>query len=409
MIKLWKILFILLFIVTNYAYTDSHNQYEPIACDTCNEDCCGFRLPLPCHPPVCAYNAPDVTDTFCSYDVVLNGSYLLWAAKEDNLELGHIHRSSINFDAITSFTQPSVGFSNTILDMNFRHSPGFKAGFGAIRRVDNWELFFEFTYFDQTATTSADTSEESENSTIEAYWSYLEPTSALFTTGNSKWALRIKLFDLELARKYYVGKYLTFRTHYGLRVTRVKQSYKANYSGPRREGTSNNPPSLTRFDSSSTSRQKSWGVGPRIGLETNWKFFSGMRLFGDAAASLSYTEYNDFSIEALLQEVFLFDVVLAEQTLDTDIRHHPWYLRPQVDFDLGWAWGLYFCSNRYYVDLKVGYSFHIFFDQNIFKAYPVVTNVSQENFTRDRITNRYLNMGGNLYTHGLDISLAILF
>ena len=80
----------LLFVISS-AFAQNANQYEPIIAEDCS-DCCGFNLPLPCHPPVCAYNAPDVIDTFCGYDVIVSATYLLWEAKQEGLELGHICR-----------------------------------------------------------------------------------------------------------------------------------------------------------------------------------------------------------------------------------------------------------------------------------------------------------------------------
>ena len=415
MTRFWRSFLSLL--ITTAAFADNTNLYEPLVTQGCDTDCCGFTLPLPCHPPVCAYNAADVIDTFCPYDVIVSATYLYWQAMQEGLEIGHTRDQTTDFDFFGSQDAPRNQNSDIIFGMNFKYSSGFKVSLGTVGRGDDWEVNVRYTHLEQTATGSAsvsnqliDTDNMLEFSGIEAYWSFLDSTSVRFQDANATWDLRMKHFDFELARSYFVGKYLTFRTCYGIRLSKIKQNYQAHYSGLRRPESGSETPFLnTTFNSDSTSSFKSWGAGPRAGLNTSWKFFSGMRLYGNVAGALLYTEYEQMSIESTLAELLPLGITVNEDSLETAYQNNPFYLRAQLDFELGWGWGAYLCSNRFYVDLTVGYSCHTFWDQNILPAYPVVTSVSQNNVSQDRVTSRYLSTYGNLYVHGLDVGLSVQF
>lgn len=365
-----KTLLTLMTMMSSLTFADSCNPCEP--CEPCPEF-------TPCPPPsTCAYNAPHGIDLLCQWDITVSASFLWWEAKEDNLEPGTIENINEN-------SQPNTKEFNQ-KQMDFQYKPGFKVGLGMNFDCDNWRIYAEYTYLRPSITGSANTlfplPAELTSSNLSTKW--IPPVDQAFSFNqiSTDWDLSLDVLDLELSREYYVGRCLTFNTFAGLKAAWIGQQYDVKL------GALNDDPQQ-QASLISKNKTNNWGVGPRMGLGTNWLFCDGFRFFANGSASILYTKYTTNTINASL----INSNEVTTQTIDFK-GDNICSLKPEADMTLGLGWGDFFCCSKWYFDLEVGYTFMVFWDQNQFQSF----------------NNTYWEAaGGNLVFHGLTVTARLDF
>lgn len=312
-----------------------------------------YQRSMPCNA---GYNAPYRIRS--CLDVFTNFQFLYYQGIEEGLDVGSDQTTNGNATTIH------------IKGMDFSFDPGFKIGIGKYLNHDDWQVYFQYMRFHQTTSTSFT------GDNITPYWSFQD---AVYTQAKAKWKLKLDTFDLKLAREFFIGQCLTFKTHVGLRGAYIRQQYKATYED---------------FDTLTTSDNKlsSFGIGPSMGFDMKWFVCNQFHLFGDFVWGILHTSYTTFSQKIHSQGQLGNTSEMGEFT-STLKNDNPNFLRPEVEATVGLAWGRPYCSSKYYLDLKVGYNFHVFWDQNIFYT-PVGTTY-------------YSSNTGSLYLHGLMLSFGL--
>lgn len=300
----------------------------------------------------CAYNAPARIEVRGCWDLYASASFTYWQALQDNMEYAIV-------DGRTS-----TAYNGTIQNLGFDFEPGFKVALGMNFDHDNWDTRVEYTWF--RGRTSSSVSAEAPES-ISSLWT--EGVENIVSASQS-WKLHMDLLDWELGRGYYVGKKLTFRPFFALRGAWIRQNIDADYSVAELD----HP--LVSLDKKS----RSWAVGPRAGLYTDWLFCDGFRLFGNGAGDILFTRYTT-----------LRDKGVSEDTSTTINQTNLNTVRTHLDLELGLGWGTYFDCNNWHIDLSAGYNFQVFFNQNVFRQYEV------------------LRTSGNLYLQGLTVTARFDF
>lgn len=346
-------------------------------CDPCPQFC------PPCPPQDCAYNAPYSIDLPCQWDLFVTGSFIWWEAKEENLSLGAIYELNNGVEYSPPIDPGEIprlfpAFSKKLKDFEFQYCPGFQVGLGYNVGCDNWQIYGEYTYLRSNSSSTIgpvdpvvvpDTLRLSGGTPqVEPYWnSYPYIPSVLgvvvYTDGYGKWNLDLDIVDLQLSREYFIGQCLTFRSFASIRAAWIDQKFNAVYNGFQPvEGASDDNFQYVYNKKATT---KSWGVGPRVGLDTDWFICNGFRIFANSGASLLYTKYSDIK-EAANFTLTNPDLELTIIPIDnSSFDNQPCYIRPQADITLGVGWGTDFC-NSWYFDLEIGYTFNIFWSQNMF-------------------------------------------
>ena len=184
------------------------------------------------------------------------------------------------------------------------------------------------------------------------------------------------LIDLEFSRPHYLGKKLIFKPHFGFRGGWIDQKYNLEAQVTWR---SENESSFY-FNVSS----KSWLIGPRAGLDSQWLLGEGFSLFGNLASSLCYQHFN-----VKYKETTVPDLALE---FNSDSKTKDYYVNPNLEFAVGINWGSYLAENQYHIDLSAGYEFHIFWNQNQMSV--LKNDNNQTPHTK----------AGDLMLHGLTIS-----
>ncbi|MBI3237146.1 MAG: hypothetical protein HYZ48_05565 [Chlamydiales bacterium] len=353
-LKKWTLLFSLIAVSSAFA-----DHAQPVS----------KKTPSPMEP---GYDASCRICIERPYDFFLSASFTYWRPSQENMALGAVSNTESLLDLV----------NGKVVELDFDYKPGFQIGAGMNFDHDSWDTFIQYTWFRGTEHVQRNLNPDNLEVVLLPAWqspSFLNPA---YHFGLEKWDLNIDLLDWDLARSYHVGNDLCFRSFLGLRAAWIHQKVHVRYSNA-------NPSQASIWPATSVDQKNSsWGIGPRMGISSNWNFGKGWRLFGDAEFDILCTHYD-------LKSKQTSDVLTANRYL---LRDDPNFLRMHTELNLGLGWGSYFSSDRYHIDIAAGYGFQVFFDQNMF-----LSTVSNTAF------GKAISPNGNLYMQGLTTSFRFDF
>lgn len=321
-------------------------------------------------PMTAGYSAPCHIKTDGCWNGFIWGSFTYFQPIQENMELGVVSDSSSPLDLVNG--------SKAKLDFDYK--PGFKVGFGANLPYDDWMTFVEYTWFRGTQTVQRNNDTQADLLPAWQIPDFLDPR---YNFGLEKWTLDMDLVDWDLARGYHVGKHLCFLYSIGARYARIQQTLDVDYVNA-------NAADFFIWPSTYIDQfTRSWGVGPKLSLTSDWNFCGGFRLIGKGAIDLLFTQYD-------LKSTQKSEVAIPNQYILKDKNMNT--LRLHTELSLGLGFGRYFFSNSYHFDLSADYGFQVFFDQNMFQ-----TSIGTQALGTSFLPN------GNLYIHGLTVKARFDF
>lgn len=350
------------FLTDLFAFTDQELIAQANKPCGCLYACCCDPLPetkIPCNK---AFNAPLRYASCWGYFVT--GSFLYYTADMQNFSLG-ILDNQIGGDF--PLDGEAIHFSTS-------YDPGFQVSFGIDLGHDNWKTYIEYTRFHKTYNKSVSIGPDSFQE-IFPFWVTTEIADRVNST-QGQWELGLDLIDWYLARRYYVGQFLTFNTFVGLRGMILDNCFTTTY-------TLENRPDV--LESENTIR--SWGIGPRAGIDTNWTLCGNFKFFANGSFGLIYQDFNKIKKKNTETDTFPLTTLEYKEDLSE--------LCYDVHFSLGLGYDNYLVCDRWHYDLTIGYDFNRFFDQNVLRRYQSIDD------------NNILY--GDLFLHGLTVKLAVDF
>jgi hypothetical protein len=247
---------------------------------------------------------------------------------------------------------------------------------------DNWTLYLEYTRLKGNTSRKYDLEDRFifDENYLMSDWDHSFRLGGESSLLKSRWDLSYNMFDLELGRPYYLGRKLVFKPHFGLRAGWIDQKY--HQKGVFDASLTSTPAYAEIF---AYADQDSWMVGPRAGVNTDWFISSHFKILANAAASLTYQNFETNFDRFIQTQVNFADAFSFSASDDVS------YLTPNLEFGLGIGYGSYLCGNQLYIDLSVGYDFHYYWNQNMMKTV----------FMEDQT--------GNLMLHGLTVTAKLDF
>ncbi|NGX34169.1 MAG: hypothetical protein K1060chlam1_00519 [Candidatus Anoxychlamydiales bacterium] len=328
------------------SYCDPCPPKEPSECDPCYEksrnkpyeqgyEICEGALPK-------AYNAPGRIDICEGIDAYVTGSFIYWEIFGDQLDLG-----SARTDTDTPITVKAIKFTT-------EYEPGFKIGLGSHFSHDDWHLYAQYTRLHANESTTW-------KPTVGATGVFITPFFLNDTSNShsfnftdipngvtSKWKMELDKIDLELGRAFYVGTNLITTPFVGLSGHWMDQSYSMSLTDGRTSGGG---------VFSGLIKNDSWAIGPRFGFESKWIFYEGFRLFGYGAFALMFSE-NDMSGNTVESDT-AYTASKVEELIVRDVE----------ELAIGLAWGSYFTSDKWHMDLSVAYELQRYSHTNYMSYY----------------------------------------
>lgn len=345
------------------AVADCGNRCAPQMCcppKPCCEEMPKLQLP-------CAYNAPARVEVKCPWDLYVSASFTYWQPIQSNMEIGAVGTGS------------DATFKGKVENFNADFEPGFKVGLGMNFEHDSWDSQVVYTWF-RGNTHESVSADSAAGEVILPLWTV--PVSGdEFLKASETWKLHMDLLDWELARSYYVGRKLTFRPFIAVRGAWIRQNVHVDYDSP----------TATAVGSVDVHKKShSWAVGPRMGIATNWIFCDDFRIFGNGAADILFTRYTSLKTSQTVKGLVPTEFVVAQHEYNA--------IRPHLELELGLGWGTYLDCYNWYLDFSAGYSFQVFYDQNMFR-----------HFNDDVIVVNSMSPNGNLYMQGLTLTARVDF
>ncbi len=342
-------------------------------CDIKPEIECGCPEPP---PGPFAFVFPFDRDLNCPNDVYFYADFLAMQAKQDGMEFA-IANSSGTTDGLTNGTVG--GFSSDHRDWSYNYGARFGVGFYTDH--DAWNIDAVWTWFNirDYKTFGSGTGG---GSLIPLWGSGDGLADASFgPRSSSVWNTNYNLIDVRLGKPYYLSRYVVFNPHFGLRGGWIDQHFSVDYSGA---------PGPNRFVHHG--ENDFWGVGLRAGLDTDWRLsqnFGGFGVFGNVAASMLY---GKFRIDQNMQ-------IAANPTGSFVVFDRHYMNVPNAEIAMGITWGTFLSQNRYYLNMKAGYEFHVWFDQLCMRKF----FFDSPSFANDVVARGNLTLNGFSFRVSLDI------
>jgi hypothetical protein len=320
-----------------------------------------------------SYSCKDGSDFF------VTGNYIYWTWQQEMMEVGTL---------ITPTAFGALAFLNgsgEVILQSPGYSSGFQLGLGyGLKEMDDWLIHGEYTWYKNSDTLQSFAS----SSEILAVSSSLIPYIQGVGTGvlladqlTTKARLHYNAADLLLQRPFYFGRKLTADLKLGLEALWIDQKFTATGSDLSFVGAGAFVATPLDGSFNSTTKQKSWGLGPKFGLTSNWLFGYGIKIMGSASISALYTRYTTLSTS-----VNGSVSATSSAHLHTNQKKNYNTVNPIAEAFLGLGWGSYFCNDRIHFELSAGYDFKLFWNQN------VVTTLVNSNGSPGNLSLQGLNI-----------------
>ena len=254
------------------------------------------------------------------------GEALLWQAVQENMEYIYKGHNGNNNLRVRDIKKPHFDW-----DWGWR----FGAGYNIPR--DGWDLSLIWTHIENHAQGTTHRGDE----LLFKIWSVAAHVGDVFNPkeANAHWNVHLDQVDLDLGRQFYVGRYLTLRPNAGMRSSWIFQDYDVDFEG-------------INGKQKSHMTNKFWGMGFFAGLDSDWMLGRGFSLFGDAGFAV-LLGYFDVDQHGTFNGSTISKISKSFRTG-----------RPIFDLDLGLKWSKKIYSDRFAIGFKVGYEYHLYFNQN---------------------------------------------
>lgn len=232
--------------------------------------------------------------------------------------------------------------------------PGFRIGFGWNMDYDRWDLFANWTWYKNAAQTTNLRSDLTQggvsNEGFYPQWPVAQGTSqGPYRRVYGRWRFAYNAIDLELGRAFFLTKAITCRPFWGVRGAWLHQRFISSFTQPLQLG----------IDTKQDFHGKNhwWGLGPRLGFQSEWTVWHGIRVLGRASGSLLYGQTN---IRTLFESQSSGSSVLAT---DRMFQENFYQLVPNVQLFMGAGWGACLCRNKLYFSADAGWETSYWWNQ----------------------------------------------
>jgi hypothetical protein len=327
-------------------------------------------------------------DQKSSLNYFVDASFIYWYTKEDGLDIA---TSSILGANGRNFLSPT----SEVLTQSFSYEPGFKVGLGV--QGDFWSLQAQYTWLRSTTTTNESAPANTTTISGDGVWNldswFLQSTafqqSITANSISSTWHLGFDNVDLLASSLILQQKNITLSSFLGLSSVWIRQNFNLSIDQARNTVGSLLPPQPIQSINSS----HSWGIGPKLGLDSQYSFGQGVRLEGFLGASLLYTRFtsiNHYEDSIVSSAATNSDPITANVDLYSSVR-------PVLETGIGLGWGIDLGNNGCHFDILASYDFHLFWGQNFLRH------------AVDRIWVGTSPAAADLYLQGLTVEASFQF
>lgn len=331
-----------------------------------------------------------VDDWFGVDRLSFKAEFLYWRARQENTE--YAYKNTVGILPIPAATSVVAGHKK---DFNFGFDPAFRIALGYRLPCDGWDSNVNWTRYDNKAHSSTSgvitgtgteinnnlatliSGENGANTSIND--TLLTPLENGYNDISARHKIRFDNIEWTLGKRIGVSDCFSVRPYIGLKYVSIKQNLRVN--AVRSSAAIVNSTATvgnrthTKFD----------GLGLQGGLDATWALGGGFAIYSNASGGVAYGRaHAKQSIAAESTSL----TAGAVNTIST-YKNTRYLARPNVDFAIGLDWDA--CIYSYLVNVNLGWEYHHYFGQNLFRF----ANTSD---------NR-----GDLSFHGLTVGANIEF
>lgn len=329
------------------------------------------------------YNAPARFDVVSrKWDWYANVSFIYWDVIQEGMTLAVTQPGNGPF--LPASASDASNDNLRRMEQGYEYHPGFKLGLGTyLWGHDNWAINAEWTRlsFDDGSR------RKPKDLTTFTHLEWLNvgnqnidgPT--VCNDIDADWHFRVNIFDFDLSRAYYSGTKLVLNPFYGIRTVFLDQIYNVNYdilfSGVPHKVRSRNNSDM-------------WSIGPHGGMNMSFLLGNGFRFIGNAGVSILFADFTAYQKQSNDNDAVPMRTILSG-------KDHVQRLRAMTEMGLGFGWGRYMNRSKQHIDIAATYDFNYWPNQNMMRAF------------MDDLSNFSANDYGDLYLHGLTLTLTVDF
>lgn len=324
---------------------------DPQPCKPCCVPAKVCPMPVcepPCYDPCCGpktyYNHninPSARCTDNENGIILDAEFLWWTAGTGGIPFAFVN------------TGNTIGVqSGYIAHLDNKWKPGLRVGLGWNTSYDGWDLFADWTWYKNSSKSSVH-EDPSGTGPRGVHLPFLSFTSSgakadpIFAAASAHWRLNYNVLDLELGKSFYISCKLIMRPYIGVKGGWVHRKYSASYL------TADVPANANIY----SAKSNFWGVGPRFGLNTDWKAGAGFLAFGNISGAFLYgkTSKNNEVTVAI-------SGTGSTTTLSSLSNSDNWRMIPTAQMIVGLGWGRCFNCGKMYFGVRAGWEVNYFWD-----------------------------------------------
>jgi hypothetical protein len=345
--------------------------------------------------PITQATADQCCETQCCQNIgsfKVYADFIYWKTVQDQMAYAAILPGGVQKiiqDITNASESESINLSENlkVTDPSFKYQPGFKLGFGYTTACSDWDFNLVWTELHQKNSSSVSDSTGGvfplafPASVIFGFISGEPSQFAFGSEAKSQWKFDFDTVDFEIGKNYSFCNCVAFRPFVGVKAAAIRQNQHTEYFGFSADGL----PIIVQ----NKKKNNFHGVGPSLGFDASWEFYSGCNLTSGVCAALLCGKFDAKDSPFATQEPISIGISVSETKKCR--------VRPTVDMDIGLDWCTCVCD-KYGVMIGVSYEAQYWWNQ-----WQVPNSVVGS------ILNGGTSPQGDLMMQGLTLELALFF
>lgn len=300
---------------------------------------------------------------------------LYWGAYEDGLDYAIQNNNGAAF----------INTGGQVKRAEFNRNGGFRLGAGYYNQKRDMSLTAYWTRFH---TQGSDTLTVEFPVTLFPVWT--NPGSITNIEQHAQACIRLNLdmVDTHLHAQFSPSCSIDIMPLLGVTYARIHQTFNVNMNGAQ-----STTPAAFVLDDNIDMCNNFWGIGPKIGIRSDWALGCGISAFGHIDLALLYGRFNIQQYEDILFSTEVAPAVYLNLPCNRFTT-----CRPRIDLMLGLAWETSLCDDHYALSIQAGWEQLYFFGQNQLMR-----------FLNNTQTGANMTINGDLALQGLTVRFGFNF
>lgn len=301
------------------------------------------------------YNETALYSCENSWDIQFKADYLYWTWQQSMMQVGTLISPTSSGEDVFLNGQEDVVFQTP------GYTSGFQVGLGCnFHGMDDWNLMAEYTWYQNSNHLRTISGSDQYFAVSPTLIKQIQGTNlGVLLSGDlsTETDLHFDGLDVLLQRGFYISKNIRAIFSTGLKALWIHETLSSSGDDLSYIEAGEETPVSVAGSFQTAAEIRSWGLGPKFGIQAEWLLGLGIKIIGNVATSILYTSYTTIqnSITGQVSNRESADLVLQQ-------RHPYTILNPVGEASLGLGWGSYLCNNTIYLRLSASYDWNVYWN-----------------------------------------------